>query len=619
MTRLFTVLLLSTFCAAVHAQITIPTSISTSAFPAINSCSNCTITLDPGVVLTINSNVSCSNCTFTGGTIKFNSGTITLASTGTFNSDTVIINTPLNIQSMNFNGDSVAVNSGLSYTTGGTTISNSAISVAAAVSFTNVGMTNDRLHVSAAMTSNATTLNNTTMTLSGSGNFTATATTFTGSTITMNGTNTSFKSNSSLTISGTHINMNNTSSLTSSGAMSISGGAVTSAGKIFSGGGMTLAGDTIIQTGGYIAGSSITTKANGAVNTTISLSGAARDSTNGNFTIANTSIVMSDSSAIKGSSVTYSTGSLTMNDKALLAPSNGLTFTSATVSMNDTAMITAGSLTIQTGSYVTIGDGQSTSKANITIANALKVLDTSTLAIAGHNNFFTSGSNSFTGGTHSFSIATNTISCGGAGENACKPDFVFGCATMNGSGALACVVLAVADIDLSAAPAGDNTVTLGWSDVQSASADHYLIERSSAGRDWTTLATIDANGYAAGTYHFEDAAAPAGTDNYRIARVDQYGATIYSAISSVTLATTATGIRIFPNPATGHLLNISVPNTGQSLVNMYTLTGQLIGRSVLQGQTQYQIQLPAQMMSGTSIIIQVVRPDQTLSFPVLLR
>jgi hypothetical protein len=596
----------------------ITASTTTAVFGSLSSCSGCTINLSPGVLLTVNSTVSCTNCTFNGGTINFSSGAVTLNGADAFNNDTVLINEALNVNSMNFSGDSVAINALMTWNSGGTTISNSAVNVNAGTSFTSVTMTNDRIHSKFALTSNGATITNTAITLSGNSTFNVTSATVTGSTIVMNGSSTAFNSAGGMSISSSDITMNSTSSLTSAGAMSITGGSVTSAGKISTGSSITLAGDTVTMTGGYMAGSSITAKLNGATGNIITMSGSAHDSTNGGLTLSNTALTMSNSSYMKSSSSTFTSSAVTLSNTAILEPTNGLTFTSSTVQLNDTTAITAGSLTIQTGSYVTVGqNGAST--ANITIQNGLKVLDTSTLAISGHNNYFTSGNNNFTGGGTSYSIASNSVSCGGAGENACKADFVYGCATMNAGGAVACTVLAVADLELSARPAGDKEVNLFWSDPQSAQADHYLVQRSPAGSDWTTLATIDATGYAAGSYHFEDAAAPAGTDNYRILRVDQSGATIYSAISSVTLAATTATLRIYPNPAAGHEFNIAAPSTDQIILNIYTLTGQLILRRSLQGQTLYPVRLSSPLSPGTTVIVQTIMPDRTASFPLLLR
>src|ERR1700722_5342425 len=156
-TRLLTLLSFIVATLAVKAQTyNIPASVSTSSFGSLSSCSGCTINLSPGVVLTVNSNVSCSNCTFNGGTINFTSGSVTMNGTNAFNNDTVLINEALNVNSMNFSGDSVAINSTLIIGSGGTTISNSALGVNAGIAFISFPMTDDRVHSKAAISSNGT-------------------------------------------------------------------------------------------------------------------------------------------------------------------------------------------------------------------------------------------------------------------------------------------------------------------------------------------------------------------------------------------------------------------------------------------------------------------------------
>jgi hypothetical protein len=62
-----------------------------------------------------------------------------------------------------------------------------------------------------------------------------------------------------------------------------------------------------------------------------------------------------------------------------------------------------------------------------------------------------------------------------------------------------------------------------------------------------------------------------------------------------------------------------MPNTGQFTLNVYTLTGQLLIRSTLQGQTQYPVQLPVQLQPGNTVIVQTILADRIASFPLLLR
>ena len=162
-------------------------------------------------------------------------------------------------------------------------------------------------------------------------------------------------------------------------------------------------------------------------------------------------------------------------------------------------------------------------------------------------------------------------------------------------------------------------VALSWTDPAHATAASYLVQRSTGDNPWSTLVTIPA-GSAASNYHFEDNTAPAGTIEYRIIHVDQDGQESYSAVSTVEVAGTSTGsMRIFPNPATGHTFNIETPTAEEWIVNVYTITGQLLLRTSLEGQTQYPVRLPSQIPAGTAVVVQAIGRSATQTFTLLVR
>jgi hypothetical protein len=306
------------------------------------------------------------------------------------------------------------------------------------------------------------------------------------------------------------------------------------------------------------------------------------------------------------------------------------TISGSQIYLNDTSNISASSaLALENSSELFIGTGSTSSHAYLyyDAGTAPSLYDNSMIKIASDSNSYQSYSNinyySTTASTTATTINTQGtgINCGAAHQYSCATNEIFGCATINSGGVVACTTLALADISLTAVPAGANAVNLSWSDNLSATADHYLVQRSTDNGDWTTLATIAAGGYTAGDYRFEDPAAPTGTDNYRIARTDQNGAVLYSAISSVTIAGAAgaIGIGIYPNPVTGHTFFITTPNTEQLTVNIFTVTGQLLSRQSLQGQVQYQLLLPSRLLPGNAVIVQAITTTGKQAFPLLLQ
>jgi len=520
------------------------------------------------------------------------------------------------------NGSSGTLSAQSLTTTGGaiTTASGSTVTVTngASLSNTSTTLTGTTFGVQSLTTSNGSfSAYGGTVTSTNAANLTNTSTTLSSTTFgvqALTTTNGSFSASSS--------------TVTSTYAVTLTGTTTTLTAANFSGQSLTTNNGSFYSTGSVVSSTfaaSLTGTATSLVNTnfsdqslttsggTLSLSNSTTSSTNAaQFT--GTAITMTGTSSLTAQSATLSTAaSLTMNGTSSLSVTNAYSTTGSNTYLNGNATLTSGSMSIASSSFFNIGGGSLDSTAYAHVSGGFSVDNTSTMAITNNNNYLY---------TTNSSLKTNNISCGGGSpENACATDYVYGCATIKNNAGTQCTVLALADITLTAVPAGTGAVNLSWSDGQSATADHYLVQRSSDNGDWTNLATVAAGGYTAGDYQFEDPAAPTGTDDYRIARVDQDGAVLYSAISSVTIAgaTGAVGIGIYPNPATGHTFFITTPNTEQLTVNIFTVTGQLLSRQSLQGQVRYQLLLPSQLQPGNAVIVQAISRTGKQAFPLLLQ
>ncbi len=331
---------------------------------------------------------------------------------------------------------------------------------------------------------------------------------------------------------------------------------------------------------------------------------------------------MNGSAAYGGSSTISITGAdVTLNGSSSIFGNSSVDIESTTLNLNgNSSLFAKGTVTVGTGSDVMIGDGSGPGGANMTVSSALTVSGGSLIGIANGNNSLKATSTTGTGG---FNIGSNTLSCNFGGTtgfaHSCAANKVFGCATLNASGGVACTVLAVADLRLTATLQGPASVALSWIDANDATVNGFQVQRSVGNDPWTTLATVPA-GPATGPYHFEDDAASTGMIDYRIVHIDQDGIESYSAISSVKVTGTNTGVfRLYPNPATGHMVNLATPTLGKWAVNVYTITGQLLLRTVLQGQTQYVLRLPAQLPAGTVLVVQATGPSAAQSFTLLLQ
>ncbi|HLZ88968.1 MAG TPA: T9SS type A sorting domain-containing protein [Puia sp.] len=291
---------------------------------------------------------------------------------------------------------------------------------------------------------------------------------------------------------------------------------------------------------------------------------------------------------------------------------------------------TIGPFALTNTSSIFLGDGTASSTAYLDLssagANALQIDATSLVKVGADKNYLNDASSyqytNSTGTSSSVSTANNQLNCNYSGSsghsNSCSTNLIYGCATVS-SGAVACITLATVDLNLSATAAGPGQVALAFTDAETATADRYQIERNTGNNEWITINTIPAGGYTSGEYRYTDADAPSGTIEYRVARIDQNGKIVYSPISSVTIDQAGSAIGIHPNPATGGTFFITTPYTGEMVVNVFTMTGQLLYRADLKGQTQYAIHLPTQSATLGSVIVQTLGQGGTHTFTVLVR
>lgn len=591
-TRIAAIALLTSLYLTSNAQYNIPGSMSTSAMGAngFSTCNNCVFNISPGATLTINTGGTCTDCTFNGGSVNIaSSSSVTWNGTTTFNNDTLLINKTTSFNNFTFTNDSVAVNATLSNVNNAATISGSRLGVAANMNFNSANFSNgSRSTFSSSWKMNVS--NNLSIDASSfylhstSSIVTATIAIQNGSTIVLDGTSTSnlLQSNNALPISNSTIIMSGSAKLTAA---------------------------TI-------------TMSNGSTFTT---SGANTITSSNNFDPTNSTVTLGGSTTVTTAYSTFKNSTFTMSGTASLTSSNTLDLKTTIATLNGNAAITTNNYTtIENNSSMVIGDGTLASTAHLYSNNTLQVLDNSQMRISNQNNYLNSNSSSFQGGTSSYTINPNTISCNYGAvtgyAHSCTAKFVYGCATINKSGAVACTSLAVADISLTAkANANAGTVTLSWTDISSSTVTGYQVQRSDDSKTWTTLNTVIAGGYTTGDYTFNDDNAPAGTIYYRIMRTDKDGSFSYSAISSVTITATLAAVKLYPNPTTGHTFFIATATTEQLVVSIYTMTGQLLTQTQLKGQTQYALQVPAQVQAGAALVVRTVSRNSSQAVTLLVR
>lgn len=552
------------------------------------SCNDCIFNITPGYTFTMDAAVTYTNTTFNGGTVIFSTA-INKNSTITLINDTTLINVTQGIKGMNFDNDSISITQPLSYSSGVAEIANSRIYVGNTTKFQNADLIADSIHVNAALSFSggndsvsdshitlennsswsfqSPTISNSVFSLMANSQMTSNALSATNSAFyedaSTTGTATLFKISGAGTFDNTNITLTNGAGFTETSATTWTGGGITA------------------------SGSSVVT-AKGA------------------WTVSNASMDFSGTSEFNPSSkMTFTGSSLSLSGSSSMGASSSLDFESSALKLSGSATMSTGSaITVGTNSDLTIGDGSGA--ANVS-ASTINVTGSSLLGIAPGGSI-TVSSGKLTGN----SGATYTVT----GKT------LTGCATFDGTqNYQACVILAIGNIALTATVRSPGEVTLSWTDAATTPINEYLVQRSTGNDTWSPIGTVDAITSAGNDYSFTDAGAPAGEVFYRIERVAADGTLGYSPVSTVATTTSEdanshTGI--FPNPAAGGRFYLTTPGTGETIVNLFTTTGQLLYHTALQGQTQYAIQLPSQPLSFRAIIVQTIYRNDTRSFTVLV-
>jgi hypothetical protein len=118
-------------------------------------------------------------------------------------------------------------------------------------------------------------------------------------------------------------------------------------------------------------------------------------------------------------------------------------------------------------------------------------------------------------------------------------------------------------------------VLLGWTVGVEQGTDHYEIERSIDGRNFSEIGSVPATGDA--KYAYIDNSPPDGASYYRLKMVDKDGASSYSTIVSVNIRTSGWSSQVRPNPFRDALhLTINSTQTMSVTIQMMDPTGRAL-------------------------------------------
>ena len=144
---------------------------------------------------------------------------------------------------------------------------------------------------------------------------------------------------------------------------------------------------------------------------------------------------------------------------------------------------------------------------------------------------------------------------------------------------------------------------IDWTVSTEKDVDHYSVESSKNGKDFSAINNTQANNRANSAYSYTDNQAANGDNYYRIKAISKDGSVQYSNIAKVTIGDRREGISIYPNPVVGKTMNVQLSNVaaGNYEIVLYNANGQQVMEQSLQhagGSITTTMNLPSNLASG---------------------
>ncbi|MES2560605.1 MAG: LamG-like jellyroll fold domain-containing protein [Bacteroidota bacterium] len=145
--------------------------------------------------------------------------------------------------------------------------------------------------------------------------------------------------------------------------------------------------------------------------------------------------------------------------------------------------------------------------------------------------------------------------------------------------------LPVVLLNFTARISNEHNVSLNWATASEKNSSHFEVERSADGKQFESLAKVDAAGSSnmVRNYAYADETAPLQQHNllyYRLQMVDLDGTTEYSKVVSVSVGDeiAVTGLQVYPNPFTKEVSLVFESTSDANMqVEIKDITGKLLG------------------------------------------
>lgn len=175
--------------------------------------------------------------------------------------------------------------------------------------------------------------------------------------------------------------------------------------------------------------------------------------------------------------------------------------------------------------------------------------------------------------------------------------------------AMACIPLPLRIVDFNAQLAGRSSGLLTWRTADEQNTDHFLVEKSSDGSSFRSLALVTATGGSrANTYQWIDGPLHEGRNYYRIRQVDRDGQEFFTEVRVLSPDPGAANtVQLYPNPTTG-TLNLALSSDGNDglTVRVLNMTGQEVTQGryfpVTNGRNVVTITLRDALADGTYVL-----------------
>ncbi len=164
----------------------------------------------------------------------------------------------------------------------------------------------------------------------------------------------------------------------------------------------------------------------------------------------------------------------------------------------------------------------------------------------------------------------------------------------------------------------DNNSRISWTTEQEVNSSHFVIERSTDGRVWNSIATVAAQGNSTQkiNYEFYDKTPARGINYYRLKIIDKDGKTDYTVVRS-TLFNSNTAVEIAPNPASNFInLYITKNNRAAATIQLLDATGKIVYNTI---SAQSHIQISTNAIKKGLYFVKVINTNETTLLKVMVQ